>query len=363
MNVRFVDLAAAYRELAEEIDSAIAGVLRSGWYVLGPEVEAFEQEFATYTGAARCIGVGNGLDALTLILRGLEVRGGQEVIVPSNTYVATWLAVSLVGAVPVPVEPDIGTYNLDPGKIAAALSADTAAILAVHLYGQPFDLEGIAAVARQNGVPLVADGAQAHGALYRGAALGGAPSRATAWSFYPTKNLGAFGDGGAVTTDDEELAGRLRLLRNYGTKEKYVSDRIGVNSRLDEIQAAVLRVKLRYLDRWNGRRKAVADRYLDDLAATSVILPTVPEWAEPAWHLFVVRSEQRDALRRRLHAGGVEALVHYPRPPHRQAAYGVGLSLPIADRIHAEVLSLPIGPHLGGDEVDHVVSLVREMDG
>jgi dTDP-4-amino-4,6-dideoxygalactose transaminase len=349
MNVPFLDLHAAYLELKDELDAAYRRVMDSGWYILGPEVAAFEAEFAAYCEAVQCIGVASGLDALHLVLRALGIGPGDEVIVPSHTYVATWLAVSQTGATPVPVEPDERTYNIDPARIEGAITPRTRALLPVHLYGQPADLDPIMELARRHGLKVIEDAAQAHGARYKGRRIGG-HGDAVAWSFYPGKNLGAIGDGGAVTTNDPELADRLRVLRNYGSRVKYVNEIQGYNSRLDPLQAAFLRVKLRHLDDWNERRQAIAAFYLRRLADTDLVLPDVPSWADPVWHLFVIRHPQRDALQRRLFEAGIDSLIHYPIPPHKQAAYGptgfATRALPIAARIADEVLSLPIGPQL-----------------
>ena len=359
--IPFLNLQAAYLDLKSEIDEAVARVLASGTYILGSEVAAFEEEFAAYCEARYCIGVGNGLDALSLGLRALGVGPGDEVIVPSNTYIATWLAVSQCGAVIVPVEPDPATFNLDPARLEAAITPRTKVIVPVHLYGQPADMDPIMEVARKHGVRVLEDAAQAHGARYKGRRVG-AHGDLVAWSFYPGKNLGALGDGGAVTTNDPALAERLRLLRNYGSSVRYVHEEQGFNSRLDPLQAAVLRVKLKYLDLWNERRKALARLYIDGLGHSGLALPYVPDWAEPVWHLFVVRSVQRDALQQALTQRGVTTLIHYPIPPHRQKAYAqTGLSgseFPIAERLASEILSLPIGPHLAQDEVGEVIKQV-----
>lgn len=368
--IPFLDLKAASDELREQIDDALNRVVASGWYVLGPEVEAFESEFAAYCGVRHCVGVGNGLEALHLALRVLDVGPGDEVIVPSNTYIATWLAVSQCGAVPVPVEPVEGTYNIDSGKIEAAISKRTKVILPVHLYGQPADMDRILDIARRHGLRVLEDAAQAHGGRYKGVRLGG-HGDAVAWSFYPGKNLGALGDAGAVTTNDAALAERLRVLRNYGSRVKYVNEVQGFNSRLDPIQAAVLRVKLEVLDEWNARRAAVAERYMESLAADPIVLPEVPAWADPAWHLFVIRNPHRDALQRKLKEHGVETLIHYPIPPFKQQAYaGVGFErgtggkvgsdemFPIASRLAEQVLSVPIGPHLSTDQVERIIAAI-----
>ncbi len=355
---------AATRELREEIDSAIARVLDSGYYLLGKELEAFEREFAEYAGAKHCIGVGNGLEALILSLKALGVRAGDEVIVPSNTYIATWLAVSYVGARPVPVEPDERTYNIDPEKIEQAITKHTKGILPVHLYGQPADIGRIKEIAAKHDLWILEDAAQAHGARYKGKRTGGLGNIA-GWSFYPGKNLGALGDGGAVTTNSDDLADRVRVLRNYGSRIKYLNEVKGVNSRLDEIQAAILRVKLRRLDNWNARRRAIAAQYHEGLKHSGLVLPYVPEWAEPVHHLFVVRSNRRDALRQHLEKSGIGALIHYPIPPHLQNAYkDMAMrpgSLPISERIHEEVLSLPIGPHLSESQAAAVIRAIEEF--
>jgi dTDP-4-amino-4,6-dideoxygalactose transaminase len=360
-SVPFLDLGAATRELRAEIDGAIARVLDSGWYILGAETEAFEREYAAWVGAAHCVGVGNGLDALRLALMALGVGPGDEVIVPSNTYIATWLAVTEVGAIPVPVEPREDTYNLDPERVEAAITPRTRALLPVHLYGQPADLTSLLAIANKHGLSVLEDAAQAHGARHEGLRIG-AHGHAVAWSFYPGKNLGALGDAGAVTTNDPALAERVRVLGNYGSRRKYVNDVNGLNSRLDPLQAAVLRVKLQHLEAWNARRQRVAQRYLEVLAGSELVLPQVRAGAEPVWHLFVIRSQARDALAARLAAAGIQTLIHYPIPPHRQAAYAslghaVG-AFPLAERLADEVLSLPMGPHLQDAQVERVLEVL-----
>jgi dTDP-4-amino-4,6-dideoxygalactose transaminase len=364
LNIPFLDLGAAYRELKEEIDAAVLRVLGSGWYILGPEVEAFEAEWASYCGSEHAVGVANGLDALILALRALDIGEGDEVIVPSNTYIATWLAVSAVGASPVPVEPDPATYNIDASRIEAAMTPATKAFLPVHLYGQPADLDPIIALARSHQIPVVEDAAQAHGARYKGRRIG-AHSDVVCWSFYPGKNLGAMGDGGAITTNRSDLADRIRVLRNYGSRVKYVNETQGVNSRLDPIQAAVLRVKLSHLDAWTNRRRAVAAVYSEELRDSGVLLPYVPDWAEPGWHLYVIRSPERDGLQHRLTEVGVGTLIHYPIPPHMQKAYST-LRIPpdaltLSRRLAGESLSLPMGPHLSLDQAQQVSNRIREV--
>lgn len=366
MNIPFLDLSAAYRELQTEIDTAVARSLASGYYIGGPEVEAFEDEFASYCGATNAVGVANGLDALHLALRAMDVGPGDEVIVPSNTYIATWLAVSQCGASPVPVEPDAHTYNIDPFRIEAAITPRTKVILPVHLYGQPADMDPILAIALKHGLRVLEDGAQAHGARYKGQRLG-AHGDVVAWSFYPGKNLGAMGDGGAVTTNDAQLADRIRVLRNYGSRMKYVNEVQGYNSRLDPLQASILRVKLAHLDEWNARRSAIAARYQQGLVNSDMSLPYVPDWSEPVWHLYVIGVNDRDSLQRALSADGVSTLIHYPIPPHRQQAYATtGFSdsaFPLASQMADHVLSLPIGPHMNDEQVSTVIEVVRQMTG
>ena len=364
MNVPFLDLKSSYQELKLELDAAYRRVMTSGWYILGEEVEAFEQEFAAYVGVQHCIGVGNGLEALHLILRAYGIGPGDEVIVPANTYIATWLAVSYAGATPVPVEPVERTYNIDPTLIEAAITSRTRAIIAVHLYGQTADMAPINEIARRYGLKVIEDAAQAHGARYKGRRAGSLGD-AAGWSFYPGKNLGAFGDAGAVTTDDGDLARRVRSLRNYGSHVKYYNEVKGFNSRLDPLQAAFLRVKLAHLDAWNQRRTVIAVRYLEALADLPLTLPHVPAWAEPVWHLFVVRHPERDRLQRHLADQGIGTLIHYPVSPHLQNAYAdMGLpegTFPVTEAIHREVLSLPMGPHLSPDEQAYVIDCVRSF--
>lgn len=359
--IPFLDLHAAYQDLKPDIDAAVARVLDSGYYILGPEVEALEAEFARYCEADHAIGVGNGLDALVLALRALEIGEGDEVLVPSNTYIATWLAISAVGAVPVPVEPDPTTHNIDCARLGAALTRKTRAVIAVHLYGQPADLTGLLAFTAAHGLRLIEDAAQAHGARHRGRRIG-AEGDIVCWSFYPGKNLGALGDAGCLTTSNADLAERVRLLRNYGSRQKYVHEVQGTNSRLDPIQAAILRVKLAHLDAWNSQRRAIASLYLDQLRHADLVLPAVPHWAEPVWHLFVIRHENRDALRMALQQAGIGTLIHYPIAPHMQRAYaGMAIApdaLPIAKQLAGEVLSLPIGPHLGHEDAQRVADVV-----
>jgi dTDP-4-amino-4,6-dideoxygalactose transaminase len=362
MTVPFLDVRAAYLELQKELDAAYQRVTGAGWFVLGREVEAFEQAFADYCSAGHCIGVGNGLEALHMILRAYDIGRGDEVIVPAHTFVATWLAVTYAGATPVPVEPRADTGNLDPDRLEAAVTPRTRAVIPVHLYGQPADMDAISSVARQRGLRVIEDAAQAHGARYKGRPAGSL-SDAAAFSFYPSKNLGAFGDAGAVVTDDDDLAERVHALRNYGSQVKYHHESLGFNSRLDELQAAFLHVRLAHLEDWNERRRAAASTYLKGLAdAPGLVLPVVPGWAGPVWHLFVVRHALRDDLQRRLDQAGITTQIHYPIPPHLSGAYAsYGWKrgdFPIAESLADSVLSLPIGPHLSSDEASEVIAAV-----
>lgn len=364
MSIPFLDLGATYRELKTEIDAAVAGVLSSGYYIGGPEVDAFEAEFAAYCEVDHAVGVANGLDGLHLALLAMDVRPGDEVIVPSNTFIATWLAVSQCGAIPVPVEPNEATHNLDPERIAAAITSKTKVIIPVHLYGQPAELDPILAVAKKHGLLVLEDAAQAHGSRYNGKKIGG-HGDAAAWSFYPGKNLGGFGDGGAVTTRHAHIAERIRVLRNYGSRVKYVNDVRGFNSRLDPIQATVLRIKLRHLDDWNTRRKEIAAQYTAAFSGTGLILPAVAAGSDPVWHLYVVRSSDRESLQNALTAAGVNSLVHYPIPPHKQVAYQDFIAkestYPLAEMLATQVLSLPVGPHMQAGDVEQVIQAVQKL--
>lgn len=364
MNVPFLDLKSTYLELQPEIDEAVQRVLQSGSYIGGAEVEAFENAFASFCGARHVVGVANGLDALKLALLALDVGPGDEVIVPSHTFIATWLAVSQCGATPVPVEPAADGFNIDPQRVAARITPKTKGIIPVHLYGEPADLDPLIDIAERHSLFVLEDAAQAHGAVYRGRRIG-SHGHAVAWSYYPGKNLGAFGDGGAVSTQDEALARRIRMLGNYGSRTKYVNDAIGYNSRLDPLQAAILRAKLPHLDEWNARRHAIAERYNLTLSA---LLPTPAAPQERrghAWHLYVVRHPDRDRLQRQLAEAGVTTLIHYPRPPHLQEAYaalGLGAGrFPLAEQYATTVLSLPIGPQLSPAQVDHVIEAVTRV--
>lgn len=360
-SVPFLSLKEVYLELQEDMDAAYSRVMKSGWFVLGEELGAFEREFAEYCGVRHTIGVANGLDALQLILRGYGIGEGDEVIVPSNTYIASWLAVSHCGARPVPVEPNEATYNIDPARIEAAITPKTKAIMAVHLYGQMADMDSVIALAAKYGLKVIEDAAQAQGSMYK-KKRAGCLGDAAGFSFYPGKNLGAFGDGGAITTNDDQLADTVRKLHNYGSKEKYVHELQGINSRLDELQAAFLRVKLTRLDAWNDRRRHLAQIYLDGFAgANHLVLPSVGPDCDPIWHVFVVRHKAREVFQSALSEKGVQTLIHYPTAPHLQEAYAdmnkrPG-SYPVSEKIHNEVISLPISPHHTVDQVEHVISV------
>lgn len=364
MNVPFLDLRQGYEELKPDIDCAVMRVLASGTYIMGPEVESFEQEYARFCGARHCVGVANGLDALTLSLLAMDVGPGDEVIVPSNTFIATWLAVTSTGAIPVPVEPAESTGTLDPGRLKDAITPRTKALLPVHLYGQPADLDPLLEIARSRGLLVLEDAAQAHGAAYKGHRIG-AHGTMVAWSFYPGKNLGGMGDGGAVTTNDPHLAERVRILGNYGSKKKYLNAVQGRNSRLDPLQAAILRIKLGTLPEWNARRRERAGRYGDALKGQEMRLPQTLSGSDPSWHIYAIRHPDRDRLKRHLERAGIATLIHYPVPPHLQPAYrtldlGPG-SYPIAERFASELLSLPMGPHLREDQQDHVIDTLLEF--
>ena len=362
MSIAFLDLKRLNGAHDEAIRAGINRVLDSGWYILGAEVSAFEREFAAYCEAKHCVAVADGLDALVLILRGYGIGAGDEVIVPSNTFIATWLAVSAVGATPVPIEPRPGTHSMDPGRIEAAITPRTKAVMPVHLYGQPCEMGAINAIGARHGLKVIEDAAQAHGARWQGRRAGSLGD-AAGFSFYPGKNLGALGDGGAVTTNDDALAERLRLLRNYGSTQKYRHEVQGVNSRLDEMQAAVLRAKLPALDDDNAARRRVAAAYLQALQGADVVLPEVADGAEPVWHLFVIRTPRRAAVQAALTAEGIGHLVHYPLACHLQPAYAgqPWPALPIAETLQDEVLSLPMAPYLTAEDVERVAAVIRRV--
>jgi dTDP-4-amino-4,6-dideoxygalactose transaminase len=362
--IPFLQLGDAVAEQRELIDAAIKRVLDSGWYLLGPELEALEREWAAWCSVDYAVGVSNGLDALHLILRAWGVGAGDEVIVPSNTYIASWLAVTMAGADPVPVEPEWETCLIDPRRIEEAITPRTKAIMAVHLYGHPCDMDEILRIARKHNLKVIEDAAQAHGAELNGKRIG-SHGDAVAWSFYPSKNLGALGDAGAVTTNDADLARRLKMWRNYGSSVRYVNEVAGYNNRLEELHAAILRVKIQKLDEWNRRRETLAARYQPAFAQTGLTLPVVRSGVRHAWHLYTIRHPQRDRIQQALEQSGIGTLIHYPIPPHRQKAYAdsqvAGQSYPIAEQIHCETLSLPLGPHLTIDQQDRVIECVLEV--
>lgn len=359
--IPFLDLGAAVTEVRRELDEAYARVMDSGWFVGGPEVEDFEAAFARSCGTAHAVGAGNGLDALAMALEAVGIGPGDEVVVPAHTFIATWLAVTMVGATPVPAEPERGGFNLSAATIEPALSSRTKAIVPVHLYGEPAPMEAILALADESGLVVVEDAAQAQGARIGNRSVGGF-GRAAAFSFYPGKNLGAFGDAGAVTTDDPAIAARLKALRNYGSARRYEHDSAGRNSRLDSLQAAFLQVRLARLEDWNRRRRAIAALYRDGLLGIGdLVLPEAPAGFEPAWHLYVVRTRERDALAAHLAALGIDTLIHYPRPVYRYppfAAHGPP-NQTASDRITAEILSLPIGPHLPHADAHRVIDAIE----
>ena len=359
--IKATDFSFVTKRINKELKEATNRVIDSNWYILGKEVENFEREFANYLGVKYCIGVGNGLEALHIILRAYSIGEGDEVIIPSNTYIATALAVSYAGATPIMVEPDEQTYNINPDLIEEKITKKTKAIMPVHLYGQACDMDPINEVAKKYNLKVIEDAAQAHGATYKGRKCG-ALGDASGFSFYPTKNLGALGDAGAITTNDKELTEKVRALRNYGSEKHYYNKYMGFNSRLDEMQASILRVKLRHLEEFNKERKMIAQLYLNGLQDTNLILPYVPEWAEPVWHQFVIRSKKRDELQEYLKLKGIGTLIHYPLPIHLQEAYKhLGYKkgdFPIAEKIAKEVLSLPIWVGLSEEFIKCIVNMI-----
>jgi dTDP-4-amino-4,6-dideoxygalactose transaminase len=361
-DVPFLDVKASYTVLAPELNRAWQRVMQSGHYILGGEVSAFERQFAEYCGAGHAVGVGNGMEALVLALRAWNIGAGDEVIVPAHTFIASWMAVTAVGAVPVPVDLDPARHTMDPALIEAAITSRTKVVMPVHLYGMPADMPAISSIAKRHGLYVLEDAAQAHGAHIGGCRVG-ALGDAAGFSFYPGKNLGAFGDGGAITTHDAALAERLRCLRNYGSAQKYVhQESHGANSRLDELQAAVLQVKLPHLDAWNSRRRDIARYYMTHMTHAAITLPQHCTAAEPVWHIFPVLCDARDALQQHLQRHGVQTLVHYPATPARQQAYaGLGIDasrFPVAEKLARCQLSLPIGPHMTQAQVERVVEAV-----
>lgn len=362
--IPFLDLKAVNSKYQNEIEEAIIRVARSGWYILGKEVKSFEENFARYCEVNHCIGTGNGLEALKLILYAYKEIGfmqdGDEIILPANTYIATILAVTESGLTPVLTEPDIKTYNIDPSQVENKITKRTKAIMPVHLFGKAAPMDELQDIARKYNLKLIDDAAQAHGAVCNKKKTGNLCD-ATAFSFYPTKNLGALGDGGAVTTNDKQLADIIRAISNYGMTSKYINDYKGINSRLDEIQAAILSVKLKYLDEDNLYRQKLASYYLSHIKNEQIILPDVKNIDENVFHLFVIRAKERDRLQKHLREKGVEAQVHYPVPPHKQKAYKEwnSLSFPVSEKIHNEVLSLPLNTALGIDTVREICDVIN----
>lgn len=361
--IPFLDLNEVNAPYLDAIEEASLRIIRSGWYILGNELKAFEKSFASYCGVAHCVGVANGLDAISLILMAYEFPEESEIIIPANTYIASVLPVAYLGFKPIFVEPDPVTMLLDPDKIAEKITSKTRAIIAVDLYGRICEMEPIMALARMHGLKVITDAAQAHGAIYQNKKAG-SMADATAFSFYPTKNLGALGDAGAVTTADEALAEKIRYLRNYGSQVRYKNDYQGVNSRLDEIQAAILNVKLPFLDAENDRRREIAARYLSEIKVTDLILPPADRIQDDAWHLFVIRHPDRSRLIAYLDANGIQTNVHYPLPIHKQQAFSEynDLILPITERIHNEVISLPLNAVLTNEEVTYIIQTVNQFD-
>lgn len=359
--IKFLDLYKINERLRKEINGKITQVLDSGWYLLGEETENFEQNFAKYCGVKHCIGVANGLESLNLIIRGYGFAQGDEIIVPANTYIASILAISENGCTPILVEPDINTYNINPDLIEKKITSKTKAIMVVHLYGQAVQMQKIWALAQKYNLKIIEDSAQAHGAKYQNKRVGSLGD-ASGFSFYPGKNLGCVGDGGCVTTNDDELAQKIKALRNYGSHKKYHNVFIGMNSRLDEIQAGILDIKLKFLDEDNQKRKEIAKYYRKNIKNSSIILPNV--YAEDAhvWHLFVVRTKRRDNFQKYLLDNEIQTIIHYPIPPHKQECYKLwnNLSYPITEEIHKSVLSLPISPVMSDDEVKKVVEVINE---
>ena len=358
--IKFLDLHKINERFRDEIDARIKEVLDSGWYLLGNQDKTFEENFAKYCGVKHCIGCANGLDALTLIIRGYGFGDGDEIIVPANTYIASILAISENGCTPVLVEPDINTYNINPDLIEEKITPNTKAIMVVHLYGQAVEMEKIWTLAKKYNLKVIEDSAQGHGAMYQGRRTGNLGD-ASGFSFYPGKNLGCMGDGGAVTTNDDELAAKIRAIANYGSHKKYCNLYKGVNSRLDELQAGILDVKLKYLDQDNERRRDVAKYYLKNIKSEKVILPKYNGDNSHVFHVFAVRVENRKQFQEYLIANDVQTLIHYPTPPHKQEAYKEWnhLSFPVTEKIHNEIISLPISPVMTDEEVKKVVEVVN----
>ena len=359
--IKFLDLEKINNRFRDEIDLRIKTILDKGWYLQGEENESFTKNFAQYCGTKHCIGVANGLDALNLIIKAFGFGDGDEIIVPANTYIATILAISQNGCTPVLVEPDINTYNINPDLIEEKITEKTKAIMVVHLYGQAVQMEKIWALAKKYNLKVIEDSAQAHGAFCQGRRVGNL-SDASAFSFYPGKNLGCLGDGGAVTTNDDNLAAKIKAIANYGSDRKYHHIYKGVNSRLDEIQAAVLDVKLKYLDQDNEKRRKIAKYYRENIKNENIILPATYNETSHVWHVFVVRTNERDRFQRYLQNNDIQTIIHYPTPPHKQGAYSEwnDLSLPITEEIHKTIISIPISPVMTEKEIQRIMEVINE---
>jgi dTDP-4-amino-4,6-dideoxygalactose transaminase len=362
MKISFLDLQKLNLPHQQLIQENVSQQIASGWYILGKNLEQFEQSFAAYIGVKHCIGVGNGLDALALLLKAHHFPKKSEVIVAANTYIATILAITQAGLIPILVEPNPETYQINEGKIEEKITKNTRAILVTHLYGRCAEMQAIWDLASKYKLKIFEDAAQAHGATYQTKKAGNL-SDGAGFSFYPTKNLGAMGDGGAITTNDDDLANKLRKLRNYGFSVKNVADFKGHNSRLDEIQAVILQTKLPFLDSENKSRREIAKRYLSEIKNPAIILPPANRIEEDVWHLFVIQHENRDELREKLSQKGIETAIHYPFPPHQQKAYSElnHLSLPITERLHNQVLSLPNAPYLTEQEINYIIATLNEL--
>jgi dTDP-4-amino-4,6-dideoxygalactose transaminase len=364
VNAKFLDLTKIHLEIEDEINDAIHKVVHSGVYIGGQVVNDFENKYANYVDSKYCVGVANGLDAIRLSLMALDIKKGDEIIVPSHTFVATWLAVSQCGAIPIPVDANINTYSIDVAKIEAVITKKTKAIIPVHMYGQPADLDEILRIARKHSLYVIEDAAQAHGAIYKDKKIG-AHGDLVAWSFYPGKNLGAMGDAGAVTTNNKEYAQKIRMIGNYGSEKKYINTEVGLNSRLDPIQASILSVKLNYLDAWNKIRTTTAGLYLKNIKSTSVTLPVDINLNNSAWHIFPIRCKNRNKMINYLEKNGVQALIHYPIPPHKQIIYNsqyLNSDLKISEMMSNELISIPIGPHMSIETTEFVITKINAVD-
>ncbi len=361
--IKFLDLHKINERFRPEIDAAIKRVLDSGWYILGKEDEKFESDFAAFCGVKHCIGCANGLDALNLIIKGYGFGAGDEIIAPANTYIASILAITQNNCTPVLVEPDLKTYNINPDLIEEKITQKTKAIMVVHLYGQAVEMEKIQELAKKYNLKIIEDSAQAHGAIYKGKRTGNLGD-ASGFSFYPGKNLGCLGDGGCVTTNDDELAAKIRAIRNYGSNIKYNNILQGINSRLDEIQAAVLDIKYRFLDEDNEKRRKIADFYSKNIKNPLITLPETYARESHVWHIYPVRTVNRNKLQQFLLDNGIQTLIHYPIPPHKQQCFKEwnNLSFPITEKIHEEILSIPISPVLSAAEMQKVVEVINEFE-